>query len=513
MKHSGSIWKKYLLVAVTAFAIGMLLHFLTAQNFGGLASGLWSFVTRYAPHLISLYVLATGTLIFFEERNPDRTILWLMTLAILPVAGVILYAILGPDLRRRRNRKLFKPSGSRPFMAARVGGDDHKLASRTATLAFRNSGAMVTERGAVRVLINGIDTFTAVKERLRGASRYINMEFFIFKDDALGGEIADILCEKASSGVHVRMTTDGVGSWNLGRRLIKRLTAAGVDYHTFMPVSFPFFRSRLNFRNHRKIIVVDGDVAFTGGLNVGIEYLGDGPLGHWRDTYAMFTGEAVRSLNNVFLRDWEIAAGERRFQDDPEFAASPAARQGDMPFLPIQVVASGSPSPWRAIRQMYFAMISTAVNRIWITTPYLAPGEGIMEALSVAALSGVDVRILMPDKPDHFLAYWAGRSNIEGLLRAGVRIWRYNRGFVHAKTLLMDNLVASVGTANLDTRSLEINFEVQAFIYDADTCSTFERQFLEDLRDADECLLPDWERRGARCKFLEALGRLWSSQI
>ena len=474
-------------------------------------SVVWSFAVRYAPHLLGLYILFVSLLIFFEGKNPDRTILWLLVLALFPVGGILLYMLLGPDLKRLKNKKLFKPVKSYPSVA--LHRSVPQTVRKTSTLACRNSSSDILEHGTADILIDGEETFSAIKRELRAAERYIHIEYFIFKDDKIGNEIADILCDRASHGVRVRMAVDGVGTIRLGKELLKRFKRANVELKTFMPVSFPLFRSGINFRNHRKIIVVDGRVAFTGGLNVGDEYMGEGPLGFWRDTHAMLRGDSVRALNAIFLKDWEICAGEKLSPDSDEFANLPQTEEEPMPFLPIQIVESGSDSPWHSIQQMYFSMIVEARERIWITTPYLVPDDAIFYALQTAALSGVDVRILIPAKRDHFLVHWAGRSNIEELLRAGVRVWRYSKGFVHAKTMVMDSSIASVGTANLDNRSLEINFEVQAFIYSEQTSNQLAREFLNDIEDADECLLHTWEKRSIWVRIPESLGRLWSAQI
>ncbi|MDR3332450.1 MAG: cardiolipin synthase [Synergistaceae bacterium] len=517
-KHPSLKWLA--MIAVAAFVLGLLpFLFLSLHETGvaGFVAVIWRLVWRglmvYAPHILTIYMIIVAALIFFEGRNPDRTVMWLLTLALLPVVGIVLYLLLGPDLKRFKMRRLFRPTKSYPSANSPHGRRTSVRVRKTTVLAFRNSSAEIMERGKLRMLIDGDETFTCIKKELAKARRYINIEYFIFKDDRLGREIADILEERASAGVKVRMMTDGVGSWKLGRRLVKELQDSGVDFRTFMPVSFPFFRSRLNFRNHRKIIIIDGDAAFTGGLNVGAEYLGEGPLGHWRDTHALFRGDSVKAFNAIFLEDWRIASGRRLSPDSAEFAASDPTEAESMPFLPMQIVPGGSSTAWRSIQQMYFLLIAEAQKRIWITTPYLAPDSIILEALQASALAGVDVRILIPYKSDHFMAYWAGRSNIEELLRAGARIWMYKKGFIHAKTLLMDNLIASLGTANLDNRSLEINFEVQAFIYDEQACASLERQFASDLKDSEECFLSKWERRGIVSKVMESMGRLWSSQI
>ena len=474
-------------------------------------SVIWAFAVKYAPHILSIYILLVAVLIFFEGKNPDRTILWLLVLAFFPVVGILLYMLLGPDLKRLKNRKLYRPLKSYPSTA--IYRPVPHAVKKTSVLACRNSSSNVLEHGTVDILIDGEETFSAIKRELSAARRYIHIEYFIFKDDKIGREIADILCERAEQGVRVRMIVDGVGTRRLGRNMLKNFKSAGVELKVFMPVSFPVFRSGINFRNHRKIITVDGRAAFTGGLNVGDEYMGSGPLGEWRDTHAMFTGDTVKALNAIFLKDWEICSGEKLSPDSEEFACIPLEEGAPFPFLPVQIVESGSDSPWHAIQQMYFMMITEARERIWITTPYLVPDDAVFCALQTAALSGVDVRILIPAKMDHFLVHWAGRSNIEELLRSGVRVWRYTKGFVHAKTMVMDDTIASVGTANLDNRSLEINFEVQAFIYDKGVSEKLCRAFLEDIKGAEECLLCEWEKRPITARGLESLGRLWSAQI
>ncbi|MDR2779718.1 MAG: cardiolipin synthase [Synergistaceae bacterium] len=517
MKYVRSRWKK-LYLAGAFFLLG-LIPYLTSVILDGSEKGnpaayaraLAVLAARYLPHILTVYVLFIAVLVFFEERNPDRTILWLMTLIFLPVVGIILYLLLGPDMKRVRMRKLFIPARTYPGTEDIDLGMPSEHAVKMSTLAYRSSSAPICVRNSAELFVDGGKAFEAVRRELKRASRYINIEYYIFEDDRLGREISEILAERSRAGVKVRMTVDGVGSWKLGRDLTRGLQDAGVLFHTFMPVSFPFFHSRLNYRNHRKIIVIDGEVALTGGMNVGIEYLGEGPLGYWRDTHVIFTGEAVRALNEIFLSDWNISSGEKLSAADVEFSA-PGAARADLPILPLQIVPSGG-SAWRSIRQMYFAMISGARSRIWITTPYMIPGDAIQEALRTAALSGVDVRLLIPRKSDHFLSHWASFSNVEDLLRAGVRIWFYKKGFLHAKTLVMDEEIASVGTANLDNRSLDINFELQAFIYDSKICSLMAGHFLKDLDESEECVLSTWENRGIRHKVLESLGRLWSSQV
>ncbi|MDR3321489.1 MAG: cardiolipin synthase, partial [Synergistaceae bacterium] len=401
MKKNRPLWKKFLAIAASAFVLGLLPYIrqlaLTnspSAGFSAMAAEFLPALSKYVPLIAAAYVASIALLVLFEERNPDRTILWLMTLAFLPIIGIILYMLLGPDMKRIKMRKLFRPTKSYPSTKRLEWKRAPARVRKTSVLAYRNSAADICERCSVEILVDGNETFSAVKRELMGAKRYIDIEYFIFKNDRLGREIADILRERSWAGVRVRMIVDGVGSWKMGHDLKRALREGGVDVRTFMPVSFPFFHSTINFRNHRKIIVVDGDVAFTGGLNVGVEYLGEGPLGRWRDTHALFQGDAVRALNAIFLSDWAICSGENHSPDDPEFAPSPAG--APIPFTPTQIVPGGSGSAWRSIQQMYFLMIAEAQTRIWITTPYLVPDAAIMDALKVAALSGIDVQIIVP---------------------------------------------------------------------------------------------------------------------
>lgn len=470
---------------------------------------------NYTWHILIVYAFIIGIVIFMEGQNPDRTILWLLTLVLIPVIGVIIYMILGPDLKNIRNRKIFKPSKDMPVDMTPFTQDKRFLIGKAIHTA---SGADLTLKNKVDILINGEETFGSIKSELRKAKKFIHMQYYIIKDDGIGSEIRDILTEAASRGVMVRVLYDAVGSWKLKREYTEALKSAGVECHSFMPVSFPMFRRKMNFRNHRKIIIIDGAVAFTGGLNIGDEYLGKGRLGHWRDTHVRLEGESVAELHKIFLYDWCMRSGE-----DPnnicenisceECENTQEQDLSSLPTLPLQVVASGIDNSWHSISMGYFSMISRARERAWITTPYLVPGPILMNAMITASLAGVDVRVIMPAIRDHLLVFWGSRGNVEQLLRAGVRVYHYRKGFIHTKTLLADSDISSVGTCNMDVRSLEINFENQLFIYDKGLNEEFARHFLADIEDSAELNLSEWEKRPLWQKILESFGRLYSAQI
>lgn len=490
---------------------GLSLH----PQFTSYLSSFFSTAKKYTWHIVIIYAFIIGIVIFMEGQNPDRTILWLLTLLLVPVVGVVVYMIIGPDLKNIKNRKLFKPSKGLQTDNSPFTKDKRYLMGK---VMHATSGADLTTRNRVDILVNGNATFDSIKSELRKAKKFIHMQYYIIKDDQIGGEIRDILTDAASRGVKVLVLYDAVGSWKLKREYIEILKKANVDCHSFMPVSFPMFRRKMNFRNHRKIIVIDGKVAFTGGVNIGDEYLGKGYLGHWRDTHVRLEGESVGELHKIFLHDWCMRSGE-----DPkkicEYAScddcgGPSTQNfSELPFLPLQVVASGIDNAWHSISMGYFSMISRAKERVWVTSPYLVPGPILMNAMMTAALAGVDVRVMMPSKKDHFLVFWGSRGNIEQLLRAGVRVYQYKKGFIHAKTILADHNISSVGTCNMDVRSLEINFENQLFIYDKGLNSEFAEQFIADTEDSAELILNEWAKRPIWQKILESFGRLYSAQI
>ena len=519
--------------AAAAFLLGLLptlngafseFFTLTEEGFGVTQSfvqaveSVTAFVRNYMWHMVILYAVAIAFIIFLEGQNPDRTMLWLLVLIFVPVFGVFLYLLLGPDFQGLRNRRLFRAAKKNyefdrsPF---RKGIENQILIGR---LLHACCGADLLLKNKIDILINGEETFPAMEAAIAGAEKFIHAEFFIFRDDELGRRFGDALAAAARRGVKVRLLYDAVGSWGLKAKFVKELEAAGVECRSFMPVCLPLFHRQMNFRNHRKIIVIDRKAAFTGGLNVGVEYEGRGPLGFGRDTFVRVEGEAVPALHKIFIDDWCTRAKNDRgrvCEDSGETRGGLPATDdySALPTLPMQVVESGVDSVWRAIANGYYGMISRAQSRVWVTSPYLVPGPALMNALTTAALSGVDVRVMIPSKRDHFLVFWGSRSNIAPLLRAGARVFTYQKGFIHTKSVVADGRTSSVGTCNMDVRSLEINFETQLFIYDAETARKFELQFEKDMEDCRELRADEWEKRPFYQKLLESFGRLYSAQI
>lgn len=464
----------------------------------------------------TVYAVMTALVIFFENRSPNKTVSWILILFLLPGLGVLFYLIFGRNVRKRWHLKKKERNTPKVERTAEIqkeivesielfSQEESLVSKRLINLLLTTSSAPFYVDSRVDVLTNGQETYEAMFSAIRDAYDHIHLEMFIIRDDHIGNQLKDLLIGKAREGVAVRVLYDSVGCWRLGRRYLKELETAGVEVQVFFPVMFPVIRRELNYRNHRKILVVDGATGFVGGLNIGDEYLGaNEKLGFWRDTHIMLTGECVYSLQSIFELDWKFASGKSLIG---ERYFPPLSREGHSI---VQIAASGPDSDWQAILQAYFTMIATAEKRIWITTPYLVPEESLLMGLKTAALSGVDVRIIIPSKADHFLVYWASRDNIEELLEAGVKIYTYQKGFIHGKILLVDGIGASIGTANLDVRSLEINFEVNAFIYDKVFVKRLEEDFESDLDDSKEILLDEHRSRGMGHRFLESLGRIVS---
>ena len=494
-----------------SFETGVML----SPRFHAAASEIAGAVRQYAWHILIAYTIIISMVIFMENQNPDRTILWLLTLALLPVAGLLIYFIFGPEFSYQKVKKRFAPGKGLPPPASETSGDSRLLLER---LLFTSSGAEIMPNNKIKIFTDGREKFDALKADIRRATCCINMQYFVIKDDYLGQEISEELAAAARRGVKIRLLYDAVGSFQLPRGFIRRLAEAGVECHSFMPMSFPRLRRKMNFRNHRKIAVIDNTIAYTGGFNIGKEYLGDGPLGYWRDTHVRFEGDAVQDINKIFLQDWCFRSGDDPTLITDERAADfceplPVTPEAQVPPLPMQVVASGVNSPWHPISQGFFNMIARAGERMWITSPYFVPGASFMRAVTSTALAGVDVRLLLPSKKDHFLVFWGSRSNYENLLRAGVRIFLYKKGFIHAKILLADDEISSVGTCNMDERSLHINFENQLFIYDKDVNAEFAAQFEKDLDDSQEIELDEWVKRPLWQKVIESFARIFSAQI
>lgn len=467
--------------------------------------------------IYTIISIAIGLDILLDNRDPSSTIAWLMVLVILPVVGIFLYLYIG---RNHRKKETFIKKRKEDYIILnnllgeqlsfinysnifKKGLNDTR--GKIIPLLLNNTRAPITVNNKVKVLQNGEITFTEMLNAINNAKEHIHIEYFIIKDSHIGRKFQKTLIKKAREGLEVRLIYDAVGSIRLKKSFLKPLKDAGVQVKSFLPVKLPFFGSRLNYRNHRKILVVDGKIGFVGGLNIGDEYLGKNKkMGFWRDTHLKIEGEAVYVLQGIFLSDWHFVSNETI--DGFKYFPS----QGHCGEKIVQIASSGPDSYWASIHQAYFSAINSARERVYITTPYLVPDEGILLALKIAALRGVDVKLLLPIRPDHKTVFWASKSHFEELLEAGVKIYQYEKGFVHGKVFIVDNNFVSIGTANLDIRSFKLNFEVNAFIYDKEVNNSVARDFLEDLRVSREVILSEYVNRSITHKIKESIMRVFS---
>ncbi len=465
----------------------------------------------------TILVLVVSFLIFMEKRNPYKTLAWLAVLNIFPILGLIFYLVFGQNIRKRKlvktkyinemkhlRRIVTRQIG---YIKANLNPDVEYLRSKNklVNLLLRNANAPFTKNNHAQVFSDGHEAFTSIFNEIEKAVDHIHLEYYIIRDDNIGQKLKEILIRKAREGIKVKVIYDAVGSWSLSKSYIRELRENGVKVFPFLPVVLPFINNRLNYRNHRKIVVIDGKVGFLGGLNIGDEYLGYHPkLGKWRDTHLQLTGTAVHYLQIIFLLDWEFVSGET-VSDQTYF---PEIKYFDGKL--IQIAASGPDSDWETIQQSYFALINSAQKSINISTPYLIPDEGILLALKTAALSGIDVKIILPGKPDRKIVYCASQSYFEELLEAGVEIYLYKPGFIHAKVISVDGEVVSLGSANLDMRSFQLNFEVNAMIYDKELVSDVDRAFATDFEQSIKLSTQTFAERPITVKMYQSAARLLS---
>ncbi len=462
------------------------------------------------------FIAFFGTIILLERRSPAKTVAWLFVLAFLPYVGFLFYIMVGRNLRKKRWVRAKEPIDySRVENAINI-YTDRLLSTATINLALgskerlmfmliQSAYAPLIVNSRVTVLKDASEKYPVMFDMLENARSFIHLEYYIIQNDTMGRKLVDLLLKKVQEGVEVRVLYDAVGSSAFGRSQRKRLERAGVKVSSFLPVRFPVLNSSLNYRNHRKIAVVDNQ-ALVGGINIGDEYLGQGKLGYWRDTHLLLEGDAVNPVHLIFLLDWFFASEEEISLTDYITARQPLFEEQHY----VQVAASGPDSEWESVHQMYFSIISTAENSLYITSPYFVPGDSILMAMKTAALSGVDVRLLVPGKPDHKIVYWATNSYLEEVMEAGVRVYFYQKGFVHSKVLIADGSIASVGTANMDERSFNHNFEVNALIYSREVVEELEAQFFQDLMDSKEIVLEDYCQKSFLKRLQESLARLMS---
>jgi cardiolipin synthase len=462
-----------------------------------------------------LQLILLGTIIFFENRDPGRTIIWLLILGALPGLGALIYLVFGRVVRKPRtfHRRTYGKNRLEQILQKeqekmKNGGSSLEKVLlekyKLVRLLLNDRLAPLTVNNRSEVLTNGEETFEAIFAALEKARHHIHLEYYIFKDDNIGRVMQNLLIKKAGEGVKVRVLMDGFGSRTMFWRM-RDLKRARVECEWFYPLRFPFLTRQLTLRNHRKIIVVDGRVGFIGGLNIGDEYLSRSKrFGFWRDTFIQLEGESVQLLQRIFIRDWYYSCRRkihgRKYFPEPEQAGNQL----------VQVAASGPDSDWEAVLQVFFISMAGAEKYIYIETPYFIPDESTLMCLKTAALSGLDVRIITQGVPDHKTTFWAAQSYFEDLLAAGVRIYQYQKGIMHAKILIVDDQLGSVGSTNFDVRSFRLNFEISAFVYHSEIARRLKEDFYQDIQDSSEVIYEEFMERPWYDRFRESSARLLS---
>lgn len=470
--------------------------------------------------LYVIVLVAVCLRVVYDTTSIHKTLAYLLLVIFIPFLGMLFYFSFGINYRKRRvySKKLIENDALREQLI-------REIVSRTEANLIRNSAAIgegsglvhlllndslspLTTGNAVKLLLNGENKFPAVLEALKNARHHIHLEYYIFDDDVIGNTIRDLLIEKAREGVEVRIIYDAFGSHSLGRKFLEGMEAVGIEAFPFNRITFQPLANRLNYRNHRKIIVVDGHIGFVGGINISDRYINDGSAEkiYWRDTHLYINGPGVQYLQYLFICDWNFCAGQKLTAQPAYFVVHrpPDGRES------VQIAASGPDSPTATIMLSLLKAITLARSEILLTTPYFIPGESILNALKVAALGGVSVRILAPGISDSRLVNAAAWSYFDDLLRAGVEIFLYRKGFIHVKTMVVDDNIAVVGTANMDYRSFDLNFEVNAVVYGEKLARELRDTFEADLQHADKIQWTEWRDRPVLKKLAERIARLLS---
>lgn len=465
-----------------------------------------------------LYIALLAVIMLIEHRKPAQMTAWLLIALLIPYLGFFAYFMLGRDFRIRRMTRRFEKrirydsaaassysSHNQIHRIEEVGNDQLAGQKNLFGLLSRLAPFAITTGNQSKVLTNGEATFEAILNALDKARHHIHLDYYTIRDDGIGRRFLRTLIRKAREGVEVRLVYDGIGSLHISENYLKELHAAGVHTSCFLPPRFAFYERRLNYRNHRKIAVVDGVVGFLGGINIGDEYLGKNKrLGFWRDTHLKLQGNAVHDLQKLFLNDWTFASKERLEIQKYMPKHTSAGKES------VLIVPSEPGRNDQKILDVTFAAINAAKSRICISTPYFIPDPSLVMALRTAAQSGVDVHIIIPGIADTKLILLATLSYVQDMLDAGVKIYRYQKGFIHAKVMIIDRMLASIGTANMDMRSFYSNFELNALLFDTDAIDRLYTDFQDDLKQSRQVHAQQFTKRPWKQKAAESLIQMLS---
>jgi len=460
--------------------------------------------------------------VLYDTRSGVKALAYILLIVLVPIIGILFYFSFGINYRKRKlySKKIVEDEALHQKILTHLEDYSEKVLqsgllspvyNNLVRFIYNSSDSPLTGNNSVKLLLNGEEKFPELLKAIAEAKSHIHLEYYIFENDNIGNSIADLLIQKAQQGVEVRFLYDDFGSHGLNKKFIKRLTEGGVEAAPFYKIKLYALASRLNYRNHRKIIIIDGKKSFVGGINISDRYRNDIPEKnalYWRDTHLMIDGLATFYLQYLFLCDWNFCS-KQKLQFGPDYFPIYPNEQEVGNEL-VQIVPSGPDSTVPVIFYSFLEAIGAATKRILITSPYFIPGESLMDALFIAATSGIEVKILVPGISDSKLVNTAARAYYTELLKHGIRIFQYEKGFVHAKTMVIDDNLAIVGSANMDYRSFDLNFEVNAMLYSKDIVAQLAKSFNDDLQHSPEINTTDWLNRPKYIHLWEKLVRLLS---
>lgn len=473
--------------------------------------------------LYIILVVFTCIRVVLDTDSVQKTMSYLLLVLFFPIVGIVLYFSIGINYRRRKiyNKKLRIDEKRATKLLNHIRDNNKKYIATeekkqvifTKVLKLLSNPLVsidpIFKNNSVEILVNGEQAFPDILNHIKKAQHFIHLEYYIYENDGIGHAIKDALIEKAKQGVKVRFIYDDFGSNSIRRNIVNELNQhENIEAYAFHEIKLLFFANRLNYRNHRKIIIIDGNIGYTGGINVSDKYINSGQNGsYWRDTHVRIQGSAVLGLQHVFLSDWNFCSEQDLGLDAHYFPQEALEHEGESN---IQIISSGPDSDVPTILYMYIQSINAAQQEILLTTPYYIPDNNLQQMLVLAALRGVNVKLLLPMEPDFKIVRWAAQAYYDELLNAGVEIYLYKKGFVHAKTMVVDRQFAFIGTANLDTRSFDLNFEVGAVIYDVSVAEKLGKIFNDDLKDAVKVDFSIWKKRSKVGQFKDKIIRLLS---
>lgn len=468
-------------------------------------------ITYILETLYVMTIVGAVLVVITESKNPVKALSWILVLVFVPILGLFLYITFGQNYRKKHIFKKtdIKKLTSRPkvsFDLEKIDFDAIKdIHANQMKLLYNNSSSEIFPNNDISILSSGKKTFEAFFDAIEAAKHHIHIEFFIIGNDYIANELRKILIKKAKEGVRVRMIYDYWGSFGMTKKYQKSLTDANVYIRPFLPVRIGLNKSKINYRNHRKLIVVDGKVGFIGGLNIADRYIFGNDLGKWRDTFVRFEGAAVHGIQMQFLTDWYFVEGKLLVDKKYYPVPTPTSHKNF-----VQIVSSGPDTTWPYIMQGIVSAIMSATDYVYIHTPYFIPNQTLNDALIVAALSGIDVRLMIPIKSDSLTTSYSSASYLSDVMEAGVKVYQYTEGFLHSKAIVVDDFISIIGSCNLDERSFYLNFEANAFVYEEKTALRLKELFLKDQKKCHKLDAEEWQRRSRWQKFKESVARLAS---